>query len=1136
MLNKRILTQVIVPFLTALSIFIAGMQSSLAADLSTTVLLAQADTEEQSQADTATEEVYVVGIRKSLLDAKEAKRDANRIMDTIQSEDIGKLPDFNVSEAMQRITGVQIDRDLIGDGSTFQVRGLSQNRVEINGRTLTSAGTDNVESRANFLNTTSSALFKAIEVIKSPTADMIEGSLGATVNLKTFKPLEFKSDNTLNVSGEISDAELADDTGYRMKALYSKKFETGLGEMGFMVNLDFSNKVTVVNQFNPNYQPVANNQSGGVASNLKGISSFRPHRGGASRRDIDSDNQGIDLSWQWAVSDNLDVYAQVTHTNNERTRDQSAINIFPQRGSLRFTEEPTVEFFRWTSSKDRADPNFLYRNTGSSNNPVWEPAPGTLVERGLISAGSLANNNFAGSQKITEAVGGREFLDEEQTAISFGAEWQLNDTLYVEANYARSDAFFSRDNLFTTFQPRAFLNNGATAPTISSNTELVPAVVWDFSAPTDLPTYFVDFSGVNQRLATEGSGGFNTGPIDLTEADFYSFNQLGGRFDEKNTVEDALRLDFDWDINMGGFTTLEFGLRVSRQERDRARDRYGAYTPYPNQVTLRDGSTATVTETAVDATGSVDWQTLSIFSQEWLSSDGDADVEPRDRTFLPELIAAGALPENFFFEPASDFVFEDFSGNITRRWPRTAVFDIDFFLNLAQTYFPGRAADPGPDGIFCNAKNNNKNTAAAVGNAADYTEYYNNPTNADPDAQACADDVRGINAFGVGTFTGFAFDLEEVVTAAYIKANFEAELNNGIPYFGNIGVRVVNTDFEGSAFDESLGVGNGLANDGQFVTNKQDYNSVLPSFNITFALSDNLYLRGALSRNLSRPDPVDLVPSRDIDNDNEGARIGNPNLQPLEADQADLSLEWYYDDDSLFSAAYFEKRLTNTIVNNIVLEPLGDTDGDGEEDFFETRSKINEPGGTIQGFELAYQTVFATLPSPLDGFGLSANYTHTDSESIGGLNQINGENPPIQDQSANSYNFILFWEKWGWSARIAYNFRQWSYNGVTQNRANVEGVGVVDQLATAAAKAVDPGAADVIGVLNAELPQFKDDNDQIDLEVSYKWNNWTFFANARDFDAGPRTSSVVLPNSNYLRSFDYNGTTYRYGVRYKLTF
>lgn len=178
------------------------------------------------------EEIVVTGIRRSLQDAINAKRSAGNIVDVISAQDIGKLPDQNVAESMSRIPGVQISRNE-GDGSNFTVRGISQNRLEINGRSFlgpSSGGGASLESL-------SPEIISSIVVSKSPTADMPEGALGATVNLKTKRPLEL--DGTV-VSGRIQGVytDQADKFGYRGSALISKNFSDNFGVLGTVAYSD----------------------------------------------------------------------------------------------------------------------------------------------------------------------------------------------------------------------------------------------------------------------------------------------------------------------------------------------------------------------------------------------------------------------------------------------------------------------------------------------------------------------------------------------------------------------------------------------------------------------------------------------------------------------------------------------------------------------------------------------------------------------------------------------------------------------------------------------------------------------------------------------------------------------------------
>lgn len=135
------------------------------------------------------EEIVVTGIRRSLEQALSAKRDAAQVLDAISAEDVGKFPDKNIGEALQRITGVQISRTN-GEGATVSIRGAdpSLNRVEVNGTSALSTtvgGGRDVDFRdmpVEFIN--------RLEVVKSVTPEMTEGGLGGTVRIITRRPFD----------------------------------------------------------------------------------------------------------------------------------------------------------------------------------------------------------------------------------------------------------------------------------------------------------------------------------------------------------------------------------------------------------------------------------------------------------------------------------------------------------------------------------------------------------------------------------------------------------------------------------------------------------------------------------------------------------------------------------------------------------------------------------------------------------------------------------------------------------------------------------------------------------------------------------------------------------------------------------
>src|SRR5687768_9125033 len=143
------------------------------------------------------EEVTITGLRRSLQDSMEIKRDAIGVVDAISAEDIGKFPDTNLSEALQRITGISISR-VQGEGALVTARGFGSryNMITLNGRMMPSAdayannGGDRTESSGgdsrsfNFANLSTEAV-SALEVYKTGRADIATGGIGATINVRT---------------------------------------------------------------------------------------------------------------------------------------------------------------------------------------------------------------------------------------------------------------------------------------------------------------------------------------------------------------------------------------------------------------------------------------------------------------------------------------------------------------------------------------------------------------------------------------------------------------------------------------------------------------------------------------------------------------------------------------------------------------------------------------------------------------------------------------------------------------------------------------------------------------------------------------------------------------------------------------
>src|SRR5210317_1418929 len=152
-----------------------------------------------AQEEEVIEEIITTGIRSSLNRAMDIKRSETGVVDAISAEDIGKFPDANLAESLQRITGVSIDRQR-GEGSQVTVRGFGPeyNLVTINGRQMPTH--NGINRSFNFADLASEAV-AGVQVYKTGQANVPSGGVGSTINISTPKPLE--GDPTLSLAGRV---------------------------------------------------------------------------------------------------------------------------------------------------------------------------------------------------------------------------------------------------------------------------------------------------------------------------------------------------------------------------------------------------------------------------------------------------------------------------------------------------------------------------------------------------------------------------------------------------------------------------------------------------------------------------------------------------------------------------------------------------------------------------------------------------------------------------------------------------------------------------------------------------------------------------------------------------------------------
>lgn len=303
-----------------------GRASALAlvlSGLSPIAALAQQASTGQAAPDSQTqvEEVIVTGIRASIAEALDTKRDAAVISDSISAQDIGKLPDQNVTETLSRIPGVQISRRE-GEGAKVNVRGIDLNKTELNGHNFVGASNNGDPNFQDF----PSEILASVDVIKSPSADKIEGWLGALINLKTRRPLDVR-DNL--AAGRVQGvyADRSKKLGAKASAVFSDTFADD--QVGVLVSGAYNRFSGRTDLFtNRGFTTLTGVPLTGPGAAAKFV--FRPNRFESHVIDYVQERYGLTGTVQWRPSDafTLTVDGFTQHSDTDRTRKTTQL-IFP---------------------------------------------------------------------------------------------------------------------------------------------------------------------------------------------------------------------------------------------------------------------------------------------------------------------------------------------------------------------------------------------------------------------------------------------------------------------------------------------------------------------------------------------------------------------------------------------------------------------------------------------------------------------------------------------------------------------------------------------------------------------------------------------------------------------------------------
>ncbi|MEZ2418937.1 TonB-dependent receptor [Luteibacter sp. RCC_6_2] len=368
------------------------------------------------------------------------------------------------------------------------------------------------------------------------------------------------------------------------------------------------------------------------------------------------------------------------------------------------------------------------------------------------------------------------------------------------------------------------------------------------------------------------------------------------------------------------------------------------------------------------------------------------------------------------------------------------------------------------------------------------------------------------------------YTVEEKVPVAYVKFNIDTSLGD-VPLRGNVGVQAVRTDQSSDALQTNGDALVGRISDGT------KYTKVLPSLNLVAEIADKQFLRFGLAKTMARGriDDEKVATSAGVALVNDGPAAGqvlwsgsggNPKLKPYIAVGADLSWEKYFGTSSYVAAAVFNKNLLNYIYNQTTLDydfsryvndnpTLTPTSTIGSF----TRPE-NGTGGKMQGLELSGALEGALVARALDGFGVQANFSLTNSTlPVSAVSSIPGSPSTLPGLSRKVANLALYYEKYGWSVRIAERYRS-SFTG--------EAVALFDQL----------GYTRVLA------------DKQTDFQLGYAfdhgtWNGLSILLQVNNLTNSPMKTEQIaaLPNNvKVARPLEYDtfGRTVMFGVNYKL--
>ena len=939
------------------------------------------------------ETVVVSGFRSSLEQSLDMKRNAVDSSDSILAEDIAKFPDLNVSESLQRIPGITLARDQ-GEGRQISVRGLGPGftRVRINGmEALATTGSEDVSGGANRgrafdFNVFASELFSQLTVHKTASAEVEEGSLGATVDLHTAHPFDKPGFNLVtSAQGGYNDlsggfnprgAVLVSDTflGGKLGVLFSGAYQIQNGNEVGASTVRWQNDNTAQNLTHTSpliagcstitgaTSQCAAGQRFGAGTGATGYVAYNPPASlpgtpatqAFTAASGTAPNRQVAANSSTAALTNYDVVNEAFRPRFPRyddiTNHEKRLGL---TGSVQWQpDDQTLFTFDALFADFGVTRNEYYLEAESfSNNNVSNTIAG--LNAPILGTGSIGllnynvdqtHNNLNYVQAVNVGLRSEHRLDHLDTRFqeyTLDGSHEFSDTFKVHGLLG-----FSQSNHNNPIQTTLTMDYNCTAATSSTGAVSGCPGGHAGGAGTLTNPYSFDYRGGLSQLPA-----LTYGNVDVTSTNGWFLSQIRERTNFIHNSYRTAQADFTWKAM--DWLNVQGGIDYKN---------YG----YSALVTGRTNGTTASQDNIIPA--AVETTAALAANSQLISLHG---------------LGVGAGTPTTWSVPS-----------------------IDAYNAAFQIFNPT---------VF--------NTVGGAGTCA----------------------TSGCGAFlqGPGQFLGQNGIVRESDLGFWGQADWDAQFY-GVPFRGNVGLRYIQTtqNAVGYSFDP---VAKNIVTTGLTRT----YHDVLPSMNAVLEPADNFLIRFGAAYTMARPDLGSLLPggaTATVSGSTFNVTENNFNLNPFRAKNADLSFEWYYHKGALLSVAFFYKHLdtlvqtlkqsiafnTNTdgVPNSLAVAACGaayvapPATGCNEAAIWLFSKPVNSKGAPLYGTEVSWQQPFDFLPGAFANTGFTGNVTFVQATQT--YYQSDGSIFTVADLtglSRTSYSATLYYDDGVLETRGTASFR-----------------------------------------------------------------------------------------------------------------